>query len=268
MLCCTLLAACATQHVRPRAPNADEVASTLPAGSKAIWQSGIQFVALQPQPAGAPPNDQPQKITAARLHNLFGQLRVTRHSKGKSRPLFSGSALDKLCPALSRAFSIARSHEDIAFSVVTRGQPPGQRMLLMHIQAPLITTGLVFYRKNHLNVIFGRIHAPFKAHYLNTGQMPDLRPGERGQASQSDWQVLEGQQAKHPHKGRFDWIRFTKSAQKPLVHHRDQVREKRKGKSEYQSIAHRLRVLDKLYRNGLITGKEYKEKRKQILNNL
>ena len=275
LLMAPLLTACATQPDRPQNSVANSQVSAA-AGGKVIWQSGLQFVALKTRPAAVPANDQPHAVGAARLRSLLGSLKVKRGDKS-SRPVFTGEALKELCPALSRALSVAQPNQDIAFTVVTRGQSPGTKMLLIHVQEPLVTTGLVFYRGGRLNIIFGKMHTPFEVRYINTGKPPRLTPGSRTQRIQSGWKVFGGQHMAYPKEGRADWVSFNMSAsvtpaatpsQKASPKNGKPAQAAANGDTRYQSIARRLRILEKLHANGLITDKEYRQKRQQILNNL
>ena len=270
-----LLTACATQPTSPRKPAADSAVSSS-AGGKVIWQSGLQFVALRAQPAGVAANDQPHTVDAARLRSVLGSLQAKRGDKA-GRAVFTSQALDKLCPALSRALSEARPHQDIAFAVVTRGPAPDTKMLLIHVQEALLTTGLVFYRNGQLNIIFGKMHTPFEVRYINTGKPPRLTPGSRNRRIQSGWRVTGDNDRVHPKAGRPDWVSITMSASVvPAASPSQQTSPKAgkpvhaatQGNTQYQSIARRLRILEKLHANGLITNKEYRQKREQILNNL
>lgn len=271
----TLLTACATQPHKPQKSAAHSEVSSVASG-KVIWRSGLQFVALKAQPAELPANDQPYAVDPARLRSVLGSLKVKQGDKS-GRPVFTGEALDKLCPALSRALSEARPNQDIAFAVVTRGQSPDTKMLLIHVHEPLVTTGLVYYRNGQLNIIFGKMHTPFEVHYMNTGKLPRLTPGSRHRRIQSGWKVTGGQQLHYPREGRTDWVSLPINATASPAKTTTPAAARNKGKpsqtmrkndKQYQSIAKRLRILDKLHANGLITDKEYRQKRQQILNNL
>lgn len=280
-LFCMLLVACATHQPRLQTSGASNGGAPGSGHDNVIWTSGLQFVALKAVPAKAPTNDQPNSVPADRLRTLLGSLKV-KWGTHSVQPVFTPSALGKLDPALSKALSEARPHQDVVFAVVTQGRPPNTGMLLIHGRQPLMTTGLVYYRNGRLNIIFGKMHTPFEARYINTGTPPQLTPGSRKQRVQSGWAVVGGKQMTHPRPNRPDWVRFaintSKTAELPVTppmpmpkraaNNGQPTQLRTEGSATYQSIAGRLRILKKLHANGLITGKEYRQKRQEILNNL
>lgn len=298
-LFCMLLAACTIHQPHLQTGGTGGTSSgEAPASrhGKVIWSSGLQFVALKALPATAPTNDQPHSVTANRLRTLLGSLKV-KWGAHRVQPVFTHNALGKLAPALSKALSKAQPRQDIVFAVVTQGQPHNARMLLTlpygkHKQ-PLITTGLVFYHHKRLNIIFGKMHTPFEAQQINTAKPPKLTPGSRKQRIQTGWAVVGGTQMTHPRPNRPDWVSIAVNASaapaatrmpKPAPNNSQPTQSKTEGKTEgktqaktqakrqgnatYQSIARRLRILEKLHANGLITDQEYRRKRQKILNNL
>lgn len=250
---------------------------TAPHGSTVIWHSGIQFVALTPQPPDASPNHQPIDISPTTMRSVLGALKVARSSQDSDEPIFTAGTLKVLSPLLAQALSQAGPHKDVTFAMVTRGEPAGAPMLIIHIRQPLVTTGRVFYRNDHLNIIFGLVHSPFEQHYIETGQLPPLTPGQRAHRVQSGWKVVSDKQLTYPRPTRHDWVSVTLTSQPtrtvtPQTTTRTSPAspsdENHTADSEYQNLATRLRVLDKLHRQGLITDQEYQDKRRQILNGL
>jgi len=311
-----LLAACATHlphlHTGGTGGTSNGKKTSASTHGKVIWSSGLQFVALKPLPATVPTNDQPYSVTVNRLYNVLGSLKV-KWGAHSVQPVFTHKALGKLAPALSKALSRAKPHQDIAFAVVTQGQPHNTGMELAlplgkHKQ-PLITTGLVFHHNKRLNIIFGKMHTSFEARHINTGRPPQLTPGSRKQRIQIGWAVVGGgKKMSHPRQNRSDWVslaiktskasatsQMSKSESnnsqpnqakpkggvqnaskasdksqmsKSAPNNSRSTKAKTKGSAKYQSIASRLRILKKLHAHGLITDKEYRQKRQKILNNL
>lgn len=269
-----LLGGCAAEQNRSQPARASTLPNTAPSGSTLVWHAGIQFVALTPQPSDTPANHQPIHVTAAQLRSALAALQVSRGTATTGEPVFTAGALKALGPPLARALAKAGPHEDVTFAVLTRGDSGRAPMLIIHIQQPLITTGRAFYRHGHLNVIFGLMHAPFEDHYVKTGQLPALTPGQRSHRLHSGWRVVSDRPLTYPQPQRRDWVSVAlaqpPAASKPAPQTAQSSPQPapKTVESEYHNLATRLRVLDKLHQQGLITNQEFQQKRKQILNGL
>lgn len=266
-----LLSACSTLHV-PTEQSADTSRAAISPAGQTLWRSGIQFVALRPRPAGTRANDQPHAIGTDRIRALLGSLRVSTDGKNDAQPVFTPAALAALSPALAKGLATAGPDQDIAFAVTTLAQSNQHRMLLLDIREPLLTTGLVFYREGRLNLIFGKMHTAFEAHYLNTGQPPPMPAGQRSRRIQNGWQITGDADLTYLRPGRRDWVSVPISSATPA-----QPAPERSGQAperstpadrRYQDIAERLRMADKLHAQGLITDQEYRNKRREILKGL
>jgi len=256
--------------------------NTAPQGSTVLWHSGVQFVALTPQGDGASPNQQPADLTPAQVRQALAELKVARGSQGATAPVFIDAALQELSPKLAAALSKAGPHQDVTFAVASKGESADTHMLLIHINQPLLTTGRVFYRNGRLNVIFGLVNQPFETEYAKTGRLPPMPPGNRARRVRSGWRVTGGQAVEHPASGRGDWVSVALARTMPAAKTESAAQSSKPAapqqgaaggakspvQSEYDRIAKRLRVLDKLHRQGLITDQEYRAKRKQILSGL
>lgn len=274
------VAGCAAQGGGAPPSQADSL-NTAPQGSTILWHSGVQFVALTPQGDGASPNQQPADLTPTQVRQALAELKVARGSQSATAPVFTDAALQELSPKLAAALSKAGQHQDATFAVASKGESADTHMLLIHINQPLVTTGRVFYRNGRLNVIFGLINQPFETEYAKTGRLPPMPPGSRARRVQSGWRVTGGQAVEHPASGREDWVSVALARTKPVAKSERAVGSSKPAtqegsaggakspvESEYDRIARRLRVLDKLHRQGLITDQEYRAKRKQILSGL
>lgn len=276
----SLLSACSALHA-PTEQNATPSHAAISHAGQTLWQSGIQFVAVQSRPAGTPANNQPHAIGADRIRALLGSLRVSKDGQDHAKPVFTPDAVAALSPALAKGLATAGPDQDIAFAVTTRAQSNQHQMLLLDVREPLLTTGLVFYREGRLNLIFGKMHTTFEAHYLNTSQPPPTPAGQRSRRIQNGWQISGDAGFTYPRPGRRDWVSMPISSgtsgnsgnsgasTQSASNHSEQTPEPGTTVDRrYQEIAQRLRVVDKLHAKGLITDQEYRDKRREILKGL
>ena len=280
------LAGCAT------APSPKPLPSmhTAPAGSRVLWSNGVQYVALsRPVSSNAAPSDQPVTLKASQLGKALGKLKVQWGQEPGAHAVFTQASLKRLTPHLSQALSQAGAHQDVTFAVITRGPLRQGKMIGMEVRHPTVTTVRAFYRQDHLNLIFGLVHARFVEEYMNTGHLRPMPPGQRDAALQGGYRI-EGSGASHPHSGRPDWVsvglmppqpkpaaqpqpsqpaqQAAPSAPAKVAQPKASTSQAGSASEEYQSIARRLKILDKLRRQGLITKQEYRSKRAQILKGL
>lgn len=266
---------------------------TAPAGSQVLWKDGVQYVALTPPAsAGAPASDQPVTFKAAQLGKALGQLKVQWGQDPSKRAVFTAAALKRLTPHLAQAFGKAGPHQDVTFAVITRGPLRHGTLIGMRVRHPSVTTVRAFYRHDRLNMIFGLVHARFAEEYMNTGHLRPMPPGQRDGELQGGFGIVGAAGLKHPQSGRPDWVSVALKpvqpkpqpqpiqstaqpspapvAASPKASKSQQPASLSSGSAnqEYQSIARRLRVLDKLHRQGLISNREYRNKRRQILSGL
>ncbi|HYW93299.1 MAG TPA: SHOCT domain-containing protein [Gammaproteobacteria bacterium] len=262
-------------------PNQANSLNSAPQGSTVLWHSGVQFVALSSQGDGSAPNQQPADLAPAQVRRALAQLKVVRGSQGAPEPVFTDRTLKVLSPRLAAGLSKAGPHEDVTFAVVSAGN---MNLLMIHIKQRVVTTGRVFYQNGRLNVIFGLMHQPFEtkyAKYAETGRLPPMPPGDRARRVQSGWRIAGGQAVEHPASGRTDWVSVALArtpvakagsaakTRKPAAGHKHAASGPASSvQREYDRLATRLRVLDKLHQQGLITDQEYRAKRKQILGGL
>ncbi len=275
------LAGCAT------APSTKPLPSmhTAPVGSQVLWHNGVQYVALsKPASSGAAPSDQPVTLKASQLGKALGKLKVQWGQEPGAHAVFTEASLKRLTPHLSQALSQAGPHQDVTFAVITRGPLRHGKMVGIQVSHPTVTTVRAFYRQDHLNLIFGLVHARFVEEYMNTGHLRPMPPGQRDGELQGDYRI-EGSGAAHPHSGRPDWVSVALMPPQPKPQPKPQPQAQSQPQTQpqtqpkasvskgsvnqaYQSIARRLKILDKLRRQGLITKQEYQSKRAEILKGL
>lgn len=255
--------------------------------SQVVWSQFDQYVRIQPQPSGAPPNDQPVQLGARRIRAALATLAVNREGQDRGLPIFTDHELDRLSAPLATAFAQAGPHQDIAFAVI--GMHPGGWTLEHRL-----TTGLVFYRNETMNLIFGDLHAKYDPDADR--RMHPFLPGSRNTVSKGDWSLIATPGVTLE---RADWLALnlaTAVAQghragqegervemrKQMSEMRTELRELKQGESTQAKpttpavkeggtaagIEDRLRLLRRLHNQGLITDEEYRSKREEILREL
>jgi hypothetical protein len=157
-----------------------------------------------------------------------------------------------------------------------------------------VTTARVFRRDGQLNVIAGLVRRDFESQFRGSGLLIAFEPGQRAQAVERSAKL-----AVAPGSGsqvRDDWIALSTSvaaaapaaapaaatpavapaaaaagaasAAMPSTPAAAPAPAAKDADALYRSTAERLRALEKLRKDGLITEAEYQEKRRQILREL
>ena len=242
------------------------------ADRRELWHSRDQFVALESLEQGAEgPNSHPSEVAAEALTALLSAIDVRNEGASGTAPLFTQAALEALVPQLHQALRAATPQDDVTFAVI------GLHSSLYGLaKSPKVTTGRIFRRDGHLNLIVGM--AQKDVNEREDRRLAPFIPGSRRQAQVGAWQLL-------PHAGqelfslkRKDWIVFTDAplpvtinvpepAKIGLLQHTPLV-PPQPAPAETRSPVERMIILNELKNKGLITDEEYKGKRQQILNGL
>jgi len=250
------------------------VAASVSASSRQVlWQSRDQFVALEPLEQGADgSNAHPAEIAPETLTSLLASIDVRIEDAKGSAPLFTQESLQALVPQLHQALRAATAKDDVTFAVI------GLYSSLYGLaKSPMVTTGRVFRRDGHLNLIIGM--AQHNVNEREDRRLAPFVPGSRLKARDGAWQLM-------PHAGldfftlkRKDWIVFSDA---PLPVAINQPEPAKNLPSQHTPVAaphqqtpadtrnpvERLTLLKELRDKGLITEDEYRGKRQQILNGL
>jgi len=237
-----------------------------------LWQSRDQFVALEPMERGAEgPNQHPAEVAPEMLSALLGAIDVRSEGASGSEALFTQAALEALVPQLQLALRTATAKEDVTFAVIGL-----HKALFGLAKSPKVTTGRMFRRDGHLNLIVGLVQKDFNER--EDRRLAPFIPGSRKQAPSGGGQLL-------PHGGqdtftliRKDWIVFT-DAPRPMtinqsvpstnvIPQQTPVMPSLPVPAETRNPVERMEKLNELKNKGLISEEEYRGKRKQILDGL
>ena len=215
------------------------------------------FVRIQRIETGAPDNAHPINISVDALGQVLASLEVEGGILMPAEPVFTDEELTEIVPHLAAALAKAQPREDVTFAVTGRHGMFGSH------SPKSVTTGRLFAREGQLSIIFGLVHQLYQGGELGPGA-PLLLPGSRRRQSDGFWKLAPktGRLAEQ----RFDWVMLdttaapkTKSGPTPAAPAAD---------PRYDEVQNRLRILDRLKTDGLITEQEYAERRRAILQGL
>jgi len=236
------------------------------------------YVRIERIEAGAKRNDFPYTIDAARLRAALLAVHVP---SDKNSALFIESELDEIVPPLSRALAQATGDQDVCFAVSGRHGSFGP------LSPRLVTTGRVFRVDGHLNIVFGMIRHDWEDQFKASGTLIPFEPGRRagplrdeptvsvdpayGEIRRGDWLVLSDTPPP-PAVATPAPAPATPATAAPAPQAPPAATAPEQGtpaaRPNYDAVAQRLRTLQKLRDDGLITQQEYEEKRREILKDL
>lgn len=228
------------------------------------YRTDYSFVRLERIEPGAADNAHPVAVSAGTLRQALAKLNVKGTVNRGGNPVFNNEELTEIAPHLSAALAKAGPKEDVTFAVSGDHGPLGAN------SPPTATTGRIFAQDGRLNIIFGRVHEDYETRDLNLFTKVFL-PGSRARQIESGWTMLP-ENAGVVDK-RTDWVTLDASALAAASQ-----KEKTEGSaappapaaadSRYQEIQNKIKTLDRLKADGLITEEEYRERRKAILQGI
>jgi hypothetical protein len=250
---------------------------------KTTYQGKFSFVRIEEREPGAPENQHPVSVTPEALRLALAQILLKRN---KPEPVLNEDELKEIATPLAQALAQITPTQEVSFAVT--GQHTGFGLL-----APRsVTTARVFQQNGQLNVIFGLVRTEFEGQLRGAGYLIAFEPGQRAKPVSSNIEVLVAQGAEAS-ASRNDWVKFDRlpaAAPAPVAAPvaaplppavpppaaapvpatavpavpappatpsvNDPI---------YNKTAERLKALQRLRDDGLITEKEFQEKRKAIL---
>lgn len=290
LLLAALLAAggCAPARLAARGTTANPV----------LWKTYDQFIRIEPQDvAGAArrPNAHPVKFSADQVRRTLAELQVRRAGSEKMLSIFDKSELQQLGPGIAAGLARATPGQDVCFAII--GMHPGAFTLERRV-----TTGRVFFRDGKLNLIFGRLQARFnedadrRLHPFLPGSRqatttpswqlqtePGVRLAVRNGRTRPDWLVLKPaplqappprvQQSPATMASQLEQLREQTATLRANYRKLRQEVESLRGqtageKAGGKTIEFRLKRLESLKGQHLLSDREYRQKRQQILNEL
>lgn len=244
------------------------------------------FVRVERIERDAPLNDHPATIAADALRAALADLKVAGIGVNFDVPIFDDKELSEIAAPLARALNKAAPAEDVTFAVLGRHGFFGER------SPATTTTGRLFVRGGQLNVVLGLVHT----RYQNLNQPPvALTPGQRARVVETGWRAVSASAQRI--NQRADWLQFDlaklgdlaaaaqSGTQAPAHAASGSTTGPRAGataavtspsappapapasadEARYQELKSKLRTLDRLRADGVITEEEYRARRNAIL---
>jgi hypothetical protein len=252
---------------------------------KVTYQGKYNFVRIETREPGAAENQHPVTVSADAMRAALSQVQLAGR---KPEPLFNAEEVSEIAGPIAQALSEATAAQDVAFAVTGNYGGYGP------FSTKSVTTGRVFQQGGQLNIVFGLVHQEFEGQLRAAGYLIPFEPGQRAKAVTSGMQVS----AAGATSQRADWLKFgalpaaAAPTAKPAAPGGTSVTAPAavtapqaapaaapaaavsvpapaaapaNSDQLYRQTAERLKALQKLKDDGLITEKEYAEKRKAIL---
>lgn len=153
-------------------PRAADVTLTAPR----VWKLGeYSALALQPREPGSRPNQQPVKLLPDALRMRLTTVEFIDAS-GRTRPLFTADELNELAPALARALAVALPGDDLVLMSTARRESG-------FLGLPLSIMARLFLADGELQLIVHSARADTLGMFRAAGIVPKLTFGRRNEAS-------------------------------------------------------------------------------------
>ena len=243
---------------------------------------GRAFVRIERIERDAPPNDHPAVIGPDQMRTALASVRGAPQALGSDGPVFNADELDEIARPLASALAEATPTEDVTFVVL------GSHGLFSEHSPATATTGRVFVRGGRLDIIFGLVQSSYEAIDISSAPARVL-PGQRKARVEQGWALAAAGAQRVDRRG--DWLQFDVASlgRLPKATQAAPVSETRPGagsiaapasqaspgttpspteEARYADVAARLRILDRLHADKLISDDEYRERRRAILLSL
>jgi hypothetical protein len=232
-------------------------------------------------------------VSAAALESALGGIEAEAPD-GSPEPLLTAAERSRIAGPLAEALADARADQDIVFA----SDAPELRQFIH--PKHLGTSGRVFVSDGALNIIFGWINRNYDDDVHFSRMAPTFTPGSRKESRWSRWKIVDAGQGSQP---RADWVRLPLASLKTVPtkaksgtdpkrapsrtsspddratnpaataastgsETRDTTRESASVRDRYDKVVARLKLVERLHDDGLITDAEYRRKRKEILGGI
>lgn len=283
----TALAGAALAQPQVGTPSRGNAVRILPTASdKAVvanvYSGRYSWVRIETRESGAALNQHPVQLSAAELRALLAQVQWVDNP---NEPLFSAKQLDEITAPVAAALGRASAEQDVSFAV------SDQFGLTGALAGRSVTAARLFRQGDQLQLVVGLGRRDFESEFRGSGTLIAFEPGQRSQVV--DRQLKLAIAADAGRLVRADWVALALGRDTPAPAPAAAAAPlpavvpvapagkavpasppgappaAARGADElYRSVAERLRALDKLRSDGLITEAEYQDKRKQLLRDL
>jgi len=221
------------------------------------------YVRIERIEAGAPDNAHPFGISVDALSRTLASLKVKGGVSGSDAPMFTDGELKEIAPHLVTALAKAGPREDVTFAVT------GKHGFLGSWSSKSVTSGRLFVRDRQINIIFRLVHDLYEDGEMGYSWPPVFQPGSRAHRADTNWKLVPG--SGQLADKRSDWVMLEPTMlpmPKETTGGTSTAPAAPAADSRYPEIENRLRTLDRLKADGLITEQEYAERRRLILQGL
>ena len=266
-----------------------------PAGSQVVRYEykrpdGRAFVRIEQIERGAPPNDHPAALRPDQVRAALASVREKNAQVfGADEPVFDAGELDEIARPLASALAAATPAQDVTFAVI------GSHGLFGERSPRTATTGRAFVRGNRLNIVLGLVGSAYETIDIS-GTLNQVNPGQRNARVEYGWTV--GAPGAELVDRRGDWLAFdiaglaqaaarsampaaapatpvapiaagdSRPANQAIPAPASAPAPRTTEESRYQDVAAKLRILDRLHADKLVSDEEYRERRRAILQGL
>lgn len=260
--------------------------STEKAVAAQVYSGRYSWVRIEAREGGAATNQHPVQVSAADVRALLAQVQWVGDP---TEPLFSAKQLDEIAAPVASAFGRASAEQEVSFAV------SDQFGFIGPLASRAVTTARLFRQDDRLQVIIGLGRRDFESQFRGTGTLIAFEPGQRGQIVDRNVKLAVAPDAGR--QVRADWVALAMGREvaptapptsavaapgaapppskaavvpspSPTVQPATPPAAARGADEIYRNVAERLRALDKLRSDGLISEAEYQDKRKQLLRDL
>lgn len=250
----------------------------------------VKLVELKPREADARAMTQPMELDEGQMRAILESIKLSRrHVLSKevdSQDAFNESSINFLAPALVKAFREATSSDEVVFSFLMK-EP------FFILRNDRLNLGTAWIRENEMHIKFSKLYAKVTgdtdargheakaiANSRGLGIDLELQPGQTMDVTDPEELVVdlghnfstdvaaaeaakaaEPQKEKKSKKGKKEVAKAEEPAQAA-------TEAEQASADKSVDVQQRLERLEQLKKDKLITNKEYKEKKKEILKDL
>jgi hypothetical protein len=237
-------------------------------GSQRVWKVGeFTAIALQAVEAGNTPNQHPAKVNPDTLRNRLAGIEF--NNSGRSLSLFSADELNDIVPHIVQALAAAKPGDDLYLLSTARRE-------LGMLGLPVSITARLFMANDRLNLIVDSARQDTMSMFRSAHMIPALSFGSRSAMSPNAVAVALTSRSGEVKRG--DWVQLSMAdvervetavpapAISPAVAAPAAAGSREPG--FYDEQARRLKGLQSLRDQGLLTEAEFQAKRREILQGL
>ncbi len=242
------------------------------------YNGPVAYVRIEAREPGSEPNAFPYRIDPATLRGVLTAVQLPS-AKERDQVLFNNDELDEIITPLARALAKANPDQDVCFAV------SGRHGSYAQLTGRSVTTARLFTKDGRLQVVFGMVRHDYDAELRGSGTLIAFEPGHRAAPLKNEPAVAISPDLGVSRRG--DWLDLVPAsalaqarppaaavpaagaaAVAPQAAPAAAPAAPAAPATSYPVVSERLRTLQKLRDDGLISPQEYEAKRRAILDQL